>query len=763
MRKITLLVTFMFAFIAQGYAQLPESFEGETFPPAGWARFIGTNGAGTAQGWVRSTAESNTGDASAFVRWENVSPNAIAEDWLVTPQITVTAEAPMLQFFQAKQFGDPYTTSYTVRVSTASQTTHADFVTLLSMTESDLSTEFTPRQVDLSNFVGQQVYIAFVMSQDDGDSWYIDDVSMTTAVSAPTCASNPTPADGATGLPIGNSTFSWAEPTGGDVPLGYKLFYGITADDVTNPLGVYETNSADLNIGDYDFTFYWKVVPYNAGGDATGCPVWSFSTMASNGACLSAPNGMYPWGVFEIEACDGTTENIIDDYCYAGEYSTVAVSAGQEYQFLSYNDVNDDNITLALENGTILAHGQSPLTWTSTISGIIYFYSHVDIACTDEEEFRTRSVICIPSEALPDYVSLQWPANETIDEAGTVVIYGQIYEAGLTDVEPGLSGQAAGIEAWVGFSEENTDPAGWEAWQWVPADFNSQHVSNNDEYALAIGGFPVGTYYYATRFRLDGGAYVYGGINQSEPHNGHFWDGDMFVNGILTVEAAPAPANDDCEGAVTLTAAPTFQEGLTDALLIGATDSPQEGTENCNGYDGQDIWFTVAVPASGSLTIETGPTIQGIDEVDTVITVYSGDCASLTEIGCNDDGAGSGYSLVELVGLEEGTTLYIRAYSYGAGSNGWFGISAYDASLSTGGFGRNGFSAYPNPVKDVLNLSHAQEITKASVYNLLGQEVFTKAIGASEAQLDLSSLAQGAYIVKVAAGNVTDTIKIIKE
>src|SRR5690606_17316600 len=47
---------------------------------------------------------------------------------------------------------------------------------------------------------------------------------------------------------------------------------------------------------------------------------------------------------------------------------------------------------------------------------------------------------------------------------------------------------------------------------------------------------PVGTYYYASRFRLNGSSFSYGGI-QSD-NIGNFWSAGAFNNGVLVVEVA---------------------------------------------------------------------------------------------------------------------------------------------------------------------------------------------------------------------------------
>ena len=132
------------------------------------------------------------------------------------------------------------------------------------------------------------------------------------------------------------------------------------------------------------------------------------------------------------------------------------------------------------------------------------------------------------STATPDWCNLQWPATMDINEGGTGTVYAQVYEPGVTDAV----GQGAGIEAWIGYSEDDTDPATWT--NWVPATYNSDN-GNNDEYMADLGPLPIGTYYYASRFILDNGPDVYGGYSAT---GGGFWNGIDFVNGVLNVNAA---------------------------------------------------------------------------------------------------------------------------------------------------------------------------------------------------------------------------------
>ncbi|CAM3955594.1 T9SS-dependent choice-of-anchor J family protein [Flavobacterium antarcticum] len=84
-------------------------------------------------------------------------------------------------------------------------------------------------------------------------------------------------------------------------------------------------------------------------------------------------------------------------------------------------------------------------------------------------------------------------------------------------------------------------------------------------------------------------------------------------------------------------------------------------------------------------------------------------------------------------------------------------------ALGTTDFDNNTFTAYPNPVKDVLNVSFTQNISNVAVYNLLGQQVLSVNMNANKGQVDMSTLATGTYLVKVNSENGVKTIKVIKE
>lgn len=70
---------------------------------------------------------------------------------------------------------------------------------------------------------------------------------------------------------------------------------------------------------------------------------------------------------------------------------------------------------------------------------------------------------------------------------------------------------------------------------------------------------------------------------------------------------------------------------------------------------------------------------------------------------------------------------------------------------------------YPNPVKDILNISFESTISSVVIYNLLGQEVITKSPNTNEASIDVSNLVSGSYLVRVNADGAVKTLKVIKQ
>ncbi|GAA4768296.1 MULTISPECIES: T9SS type A sorting domain-containing protein [Flavobacterium] len=235
----------------------------------------------------------------------------------------------------------------------------------------------------------------------------------------------------------------------------------------------------------------------------------------------------------------------------------------------------------------------------------------------------------------------------------------------------------------------------------------------------------------------------------------------------FTTPAAP-PVNDDCVNAIALTVGGIFGDNDIAGSVLGGNTTAGV-TPSCQSNFSADVWYSVIVPASGNLTIETQVAATN-SMTDSVVAAFSGTCGSLTEIGCDDDGGPTGannlMSILSLTGRTPGEVIYVGVWKYNTtaptSTNSEFIVSAYDASLSTTSFDKNSLKVYPNPVNDVLNLSYSSEISSVEVFNIIGQKVLVKNLNATQGEVNISNLNSGSYIVRVTSGDQVQTIKIVK-
>ena len=74
-----------------------------------------------------------------------------------------------------------------------------------------------------------------------------------------------------------------------------------------------------------------------------------------------------------------------------------------------------------------------------------------------------------------------------------------------------------------------------------------------------------------------------------------------------------------------------------------------------------------------------------------------------------------------------------------------------------------GFSMYPNPASNRLNISAANTIQNAEIYNVLGKKVMNVTINKTSESIDISNLASGVYMIKYNIENSIGTAKFIKQ
>ena len=408
------------------------------------------------------------------------------------------------------------------------------------------------------------------------------------------------------------------------------------------------------------------------------------------------------------------------------------------------------------------------------------FPAYLDEPCGDENNEYGQAEdylinISAPAE-MPtfDYYNLQWPATATITQGESATVYAQAYEP---EVTPG-AGAGEGVMAWIGVSTEDTDPATWDEEAWMVSEYNAASDGNNDEFMLAIGAdLPVGTYYYAARWQLEDGPYSYGGFQGA-------WGEEGVVNGVLTVNCAEIDVP-DTEGTMQTFCGDAEAGDLdADANMEGGEvvwyDAETEGNALTEDYELEDgMVYYVAQVVGSCESARVGITVE-ITEVEeplaespqvfegepgfTVINLYEEvevDAGGTITWYTTEEDAEDGANPIDVNDMVSEGIYYVTQTIDGCESD----PTAVEVQmvLDVKGFAGGTFTYYPNPVKDVLTLSYTEVITHVEVFNMLGQKVMDTAPGQDSALIDLSSLANAAYTVKVSAGETSKTIKIIKQ
>ena len=286
MKKITLLL-FMLLAATSGYSQLAqEGFEG-TWPPTGWG--IYDNGSGLVQSW-KHTDPLNTfyppyeGTYAAFIDRETALPgNDTPQDWLVTPSVSLPANA-QLRFYSRLTLAGDNGGLYRIMVSTDADPSDLDAYTeVIEWTEAEINPvqlEYNEVVVSLSGFAaGTNVYIAFVMEGSFQDRWLVDNVSVVEECLIP---ENLMAAD--MGLNGAHLTWDAGASTAWEVEV-------LPVDDAATGTGVSVTGAAEYDPNtlteDTNYKFYVKSVCEEGVNESEWAGPFFFSTVGLGDTCAA--------------------------------------------------------------------------------------------------------------------------------------------------------------------------------------------------------------------------------------------------------------------------------------------------------------------------------------------------------------------------------------------------------------------------------------------------------------------------------------------
>ncbi len=228
------LFTFMaiMFFVMQGWTQttLNEGFEGTTFPPVDWTK-VTTQGSVS---WQRDIANSPMGTACASVMYQD--PNHT--NYLITPKLSVTTGLDTISFWikTDEQYAG---TTFSVLVSTTDNQVLSFNDNLYSLVSANtgggITTTWTKHSVVLTNYVGQNIYVAFKVVDAYGLIVMLDDVTGPNLF-VPTCP-KPT-ALNTSNITTTNAQIGWTDATGTLWNIQYMLDTTNNWSNATNISGV---------------------------------------------------------------------------------------------------------------------------------------------------------------------------------------------------------------------------------------------------------------------------------------------------------------------------------------------------------------------------------------------------------------------------------------------------------------------------------------------------------------------------------------------
>ncbi|MES2131285.1 MAG: gliding motility-associated C-terminal domain-containing protein [Bacteroidota bacterium] len=135
----------------------------------------------------------------------------------------------------------------------------------------------------------------------------------------------------------------------------------------------------------------------------------------------------------------------------------------------------------------------------------------------------------------------------------------------------------------------------------------------------------------------------------------------------------PAPGNDNCSGAKVLTVNAACVTTATTSY--GATQS----MTGCSGTADDDVWFMFTAN-NYTQTIQ----VAGSSGMDAVVELFSGTCAALSSITCQDVTFTGGTETISASGLNPGSTYYVRVYDYYSTGGYPFNICITGATIIVG-------------------------------------------------------------------------------
>jgi hypothetical protein len=582
----------------------------------------------------------------------------------------------------------------------------------------------------------------------------------------PSCATGITAVPNAT---CGNfaTAISWTAALGAD---GYKLTIGTTAGgtEVLNNQDIGSGLSYQFS-GNFNTTYYYKITPYNSFGDAIGCTEQSFVTAVNGCVCSSVPTSNDGSGITNILL--DTTNFPNGDVMYAN-YTATPVSLPQALTAnlqLTFNTASfnyntnvwvDFNDNLTFEPTEIVFTGVSASTSPNVLNASFLVpvtaplgQHRMRIVATDVQQTPANPCYSGTYGVTLDFSVIITAPPTCLPITGLTVNSTTSSTASISWLAPSPA-PATGYDYY--YSTTNTAP--------IATTTPSGSVGTGITMASLSGLTPATVYYVWVRSVCS--------ITDLSP-----WSSSVTFTTACVSATAPYSQNFETATVPAIPLCSTTENAGTGNNWTTAANPGFGFTSKVlryqyNGSSAANAWYytqpiTLTAGTSYDISYKYGNNSTTFIEKLKVAYGTLASAAAMTNALAdypNVTGAVATTATVSFTPTVSGDYYFgFNAYSIANQYYLYVDDIMVQATLATNAFDNNGFTYYPNPVKDVLNLAYTQEITNVAVFNLLGQQVITKVVNANQSQIDMSNLSKGTYMVKITADNQVKTIKVIKE
>ena len=289
--------------------------------------------------------------------------------------------------------------------------------------------------------------------------------------------------------------------------------------------------------------------------------------------------------------------------------------------------------------------------------------------------------------------------------------------------------------------QSNTDGAGWVN-EGAASDFYSAYT--------ATAPLEVGT---EVEWRLE--------VSCANSGETAYSDTDTFTTGIVFCEPSFSyvePITRVVFADIDNSSSPDSAEGYEDfTSVVGNVTLTETYDIALEGYTGGNWtnYFTVWVDWNQNGTFEDTEMYQ----IGSITASTGTDGQQATGTISVPDTALIGETRMRVIkNFNSSPTDPCGSYSFGQAEDYTLNVE----SLGVNDMGLADFAYWPNPVKDVLNISSAKAVQSVDIFNLAGQNV-KKNVKVTDGKVDVSNLSQGTYVFRIKFdGNKTKSFKIIK-